>query len=109
MFSFFQFFVTSNTFKFSLLKILFNMHGSQCVFYNIHSIPKFDVVSHVLCSIKQEYFVRWPSQKKQKDSLEPWPILLVFLLELEISQLAIQGIYINSEKWLLSVKNVLVN
>ena len=40
--------------------------------------------------------------KKQKDSLERWTAFLIFLIELEISGVAIQGIHQNSKKlWLL--------
>ena len=38
------------------------------------------------------------SHKKRKDSMETRVVLLVFLLELEISGLAIQSIHQNSEK-----------
>ena len=37
--------------------------------------------------------------KKRKDTLETWAVLLIFLLELEISGVAVQGIHQNSEKW----------
>ena len=37
------------------------------------------------------------SHKKQKDSLETWAVLL-FLLELEMSGVAVQSIHQNSEK-----------
>ena len=40
--------------------------------------------------------------KKQKDSLERWTAFLIFLIELEISWVAVQGIHQNSKKlWLL--------
>ena len=48
------------------------------------------------------------SHKKRKDSLETQAVLLVFLLELEISGVAVQGIHQNSEKWLLPVRILLV-
>ena len=38
------------------------------------------------------------SHKKRKDSLETLAVLLIFLLELEMSGVAIQSIYQNSEK-----------
>ena len=38
------------------------------------------------------------SHKKQKDSLETWAVLLLFLLELEMSGVAVQSIHQNSEK-----------
>ena len=41
------------------------------------------------------------SHKKWKDSLETWAVLLTFLLELEISGVAVQSIHQNSEKWQL--------
>ena len=39
------------------------------------------------------------SYKKRKDSLETRAILLIFLLELEISLVATQTIHQNSKKW----------
>ena len=41
------------------------------------------------------------SHKKRKDSLETRAVLLIFLLELEISGVAVQSIHQNSEKWQL--------
>ena len=41
------------------------------------------------------------SHKKQKDSLETWAVLLLFLLELEMSGVAVQSIHQNSKKWQL--------
>ena len=41
------------------------------------------------------------SHKKRKDSLETQAILLIFLLEFEISGVTLQGIHQNSEKWRL--------
>ena len=38
------------------------------------------------------------SHKKQKDSLETWAVLFLFLLELEMSGVAVQSIHQNSEK-----------
>ena len=45
------------------------------------------------------------SHKKRKDSLETRAILLMFLLELELSGVAVQGIYQNSKKLKLLCKN----
>ena len=39
------------------------------------------------------------SLKKQKDSLETQVVLLIFSLGLEISEVAVQSIHQNSEKW----------
>ena len=39
------------------------------------------------------------SHRKRKDSLETRAVLLIFLLELEISGMAVQGIHQNNEKW----------
>ena len=39
------------------------------------------------------------SHKKQKDNLETLAVLLIFSLELEISEVAVQDIHRNSEKW----------
>ena len=39
------------------------------------------------------------SHKKQKNSLEIQVVLLIFLLELEISGVAVQRIHQNSKKW----------
>ena len=39
--------------------------------------------------------------KKRKDSLETRAALLIFLLDLEISGVAVQSIHKNSEKWQL--------
>ena len=47
------------------------------------------------------------SHKKRKDSPETRVILLTFLLEIEIG-VAVQEIYENTKKWLLSVRNFLV-
>ena len=41
------------------------------------------------------------SHEKQKDSLERWTARLIFLIELEISGVAVQGIHQNSKKWWL--------
>ena len=41
------------------------------------------------------------SQKKWKDSLETQAILLILLLELEMSGVAVQTIHQNSKKWKL--------
>ena len=45
------------------------------------------------------------SHKKRKDSLETRAVLLIFLLELELSGVAVQGIYQNSKKLKLLCKN----
>ena len=42
------------------------------------------------------------SHKKRKFSLETQTVLLIFLLKLEISQVAVQRIHQNSKKWWLS-------
>ena len=39
--------------------------------------------------------------KERKDSLETRVVLLIFLLELELSGVAVQSIYQNSKKWQL--------
>ena len=39
------------------------------------------------------------SHKKRKDSLETWFVLLIFSLELEISEVAMQSIRQDSKKW----------
>ena len=41
------------------------------------------------------------SHKKRKESLETRAVLLIFLLELQISGIAVQGIHQNNEKWWL--------
>ena len=41
------------------------------------------------------------SRKKRKDSLEARAVLSMFLLELELSGVAVQGIDQNNEKWRL--------
>ena len=41
------------------------------------------------------------SHKKRKDSLETQAVLLLFSLELKISEVAVQSIHQNSEKWWL--------
>ena len=41
------------------------------------------------------------SHKKRNDSMETRAVLLIFLLELEISGVAVQNIHQNSEKWWL--------
>ena len=41
------------------------------------------------------------SHKKRKDSLKTWAVLLIFLLELEMSAVAVQSMHQNSEKWRL--------
>lgn len=48
------------------------------------------------------------SQKKCKDILETRVVILIYLLELEISVMILWGIYQDSEKWLLSVRVFLV-
>ena len=45
------------------------------------------------------FFVENHSYKKRKDSLETQTALLIFLLELEISRVAVQDIHQNSKKW----------
>ena len=39
------------------------------------------------------------SHKKRKNNLETRPVLLIFLLELEISGVAVQSIHQKSKKW----------
>ena len=41
------------------------------------------------------------SHKKRKDSLETRVVLLIFVLELEISGVAVEGIHQNRETWQL--------
>ena len=48
------------------------------------------------------------THKKRKDSLETRAPFLIFSLELEIPGVAVQGKHQNNEKWLLSVRNFLV-
>ena len=54
-------------------------------------------------SIFNDTFMIRTINKKRKDSLETWAALLIFLLELEISGVAVQSIHQNSEKWQLSL------
>ena len=42
------------------------------------------------------------SEKKQKDSLKTWGVLLIFLLELEMSEVVVQQMHQNTKKWLFS-------
>ena len=51
-------------------------------------------------TFQQQYWINH-SHKKRKDSLETRTVLLIFLLELEISGVAVQSIQQNSEKWWL--------
>ena len=44
-------------------------------------------------------FKKCHSHKKRKGSLETWAVLLIFLLELEISRVTAQSIHKNSKKW----------
>ena len=46
--------------------------------------------------------------KKQKDSLKTPSVLSIFSLELKISGVVVQRIHQNIEKWLLSIRNFLV-
>ena len=39
------------------------------------------------------------NHKKWNDSLETWAVLLMFLLELEISGVVVLSIHQNSEEW----------
>ena len=48
------------------------------------------------------------SHKKRKDSLKTRAVLLMFLVELEISGVAVQGIHQNINKFLFSVRIFLV-
>ena len=48
------------------------------------------------------------SHRKLKDSLEKQAVLLIFLLELEIFGVTVQGIYQSSEKWPPPVRIFLV-
>ena len=41
------------------------------------------------------------NHKKRKDSLETRAVLLIFLLELEMSKVTVQSIHQNSKKWQL--------
>ena len=41
-------------------------------------------------------------EKKQKDSLETRVVLLIFLLELEMSGVVVQQMHQNTKKWLFS-------
>ena len=38
------------------------------------------------------------SEKKQKDSLKTWGVLLIFLLELEMSEVVVQQMHQNTKK-----------
>ena len=51
-------------------------------------------------TFQQQYWINH-SHKKRKDSLETRTVLLIFLIELEISGVAVQRIHQNSEEWWL--------
>ena len=71
-------------------------------FYSSLTVEEYEHVLKVWNILKQQ------SHKKRKDSLEARAVLLMFLLELEIFKVAVQGIHQNSHKWLFSVRNFLV-
>ena len=56
-------------------------------------------INIILKELKDNYSKH--SHKKRKDSLESRAVMLAFLLELEISGVAVQSIYHNSKKWWL--------
>ena len=61
-------------------------------FYSSLTVEEYEHVLKVWNILKQQ------SHKKRKDSLEARAVLLMFLLELEIFKVAVQGIHQNSHK-----------
>ena len=91
------------------ITLLINLFISLIKLKNIHEkyqikeyTCKFEIdkIIYSKCSLEQ-HDVGKSSHKKRKDSPETRAVLLMFLLELEISAVAVQSIYQNSEKWRL--------
>ena len=66
-----------------------------------HTSPVNDHRQPQTTSKQPQTTTNYHSHKKRKDSLETRAVLLIFLLELEISGVAVQSIHQNSEKWRL--------
>ena len=74
------------------------MACSYLVFYKyfLHSV----FFASITIQNENIHLISWHhSYKKQKNSLETQAVFLIFLLELEISEVAIQRIHQNSKKW----------
>ena len=83
--------------------VLFLMLSSFCFsfLFNFSSYfhgEIFSFLHHIITMSSRNFF---HSRKKRKDSLETRAILLIFSLELEISEVALQSIHQNSKKWRL--------
>ena len=81
-----------------------------CISMRISSIINLsDTISMaILCSCYMLDFLFYHVIGKESIVWKQGVVLLIFLFELEISGMAVQGIHQNSKKWLFSVRNFFV-
>ena len=74
------------------------------LFFFLHTLFQLDltiVPTHNAGPINASHNILYHSHQKRKDNLETRVLLLIFSLELEIFEVAVQRIHQNSKKWWL--------